>query len=130
MSATEAVELKDPDIIEIPADMQLGFDTDGMPKTEPIEKVEVKEEPKAPTLEELRTLQKERDAERDRAAKAEREATERAQALEAERSKIADLDQKLAKSQNQTLDAHYRKTLSDYQAHHSNYQQIVNRHTQ
>lgn len=126
--ATEAVEVKDPDVVEIPADMiQLGFDDDGMPKSEPTAKAaEVKEEPKAPTLAELKAMEKERDAERERAAKAEREAAERAAALEAERAKNVDTEKKLVKTQDQALGAHYHKTRSDYAARHSDYQQIVN----
>jgi hypothetical protein len=125
--ATEAVEVKDPDVVEIPADMiQLGFDDDGMPKSEPTEKAaEVKDEPKAPTLAELKALERERDTEREARTRAEREATERGTALEAERTKGADIEKKLAKTQDQALGAHYHKTRSDYAARNGEFQQIV-----
>ena len=60
--STPTVEVKDPDIIEIPSDMiQLGFTDDGMPISEPTEKaIDAGKDDKAAN-DELEAMRKERD---------------------------------------------------------------------
>lgn len=124
--STAAVTIKDPDLIEIPPDaIQLGFDTDGMPRTDPVDEVP-KDEPKAPTLAELEALRREKD---ETAARLSTEAAARVKAeAEAKQAREATevLTGKLDTTQKQALGAHYHKAYSDYKAVHSEHQQIVN----
>ena len=122
--STPTVEIKDPDIIEIPPDMQLGFDADGLPKTDPVEQAAEPEADK--TKEELARLQRERDEMAEARQRAETEVVARSkdaqhaqEALEAERKVRVERE-------GQVLQSHLHRVASDYRTVETQIQTMEN----